>query len=78
MESIIRGYRVVVEQADGNWSAYSPNLPGCITTGPTPQQTLLNMREAIDFHLEGLALYGYPIPPPYRPTEIPAPPITSR
>lgn len=61
----VRGYRVVIEQADDNWSAYSPDLPGCVTTGPTYGQTLLYMREAIDFHIEGLELYGYPVPPPY-------------
>ncbi len=62
---LVRGCRVVVEQADDNWSAWSPDLLGCITTGPTYQQTLLNMREAIDFHIEGLEQYGYPVPPPY-------------
>ncbi len=64
---LVRGYRVVIEQADDNWSAYSPDLPSCITTGPTYGQTLLYMREAIDFHIEGLEQYGYPVPPLYVP-----------
>ena len=68
---LVRGYRVVVELAEDNWSAYSPDLLGCVTTGPTYEQTLLNMREAIDFHIEGLEQYGYPVPPPYRPDSQP-------
>ncbi len=61
----IRGYRVVVEQADGNWSAYSPDLLGCVSTGPTYEQTLLNMREAIDGHIAVMEEYGMEVPPPY-------------
>ena len=56
-------YAIVIEKADGNYSAYAPDLPGCIATGDTPQEAEDNMREAIRFHLEGLAEDGLPIPP---------------
>lgn len=56
-------YTVIIENAGGNYSAYVPDLPGCITTGPTVEETLANMREAIEFHLEGMRADGQPIPP---------------
>ncbi len=56
-------YAIVIEKADGNYSAYAPDLPGCVATGDTPQEAEDNMREAIRFHLEGLAEDGLPIPP---------------
>ena len=46
---------VVVEEADGNYSAYSPDIPGCVATGATVDETMKNMIEAIHFHLEGCA-----------------------
>ena len=51
----IDGYRVVYEQAPRNWAAYSPDLPGCVSTGRTRQEVERNMREAIAFHLDGMA-----------------------
>ena len=57
-------YLVIIEKAGGNYSAYSPDLPGCITTGKTPEETANNMREAIEFHIEGLREHGEPVPPP--------------
>jgi predicted RNase H-like HicB family nuclease len=57
-------YLVIVEGSDGSFSAYSPDLPGCIAAGDTRQETLELMREAIAFHLEGLHEDGQPIPPP--------------
>ena len=57
-------YAVVIEQAEGNYSAYVPDLPGCVTTGATLEETERNMREAIAFHLEGLREDGLPIPAP--------------
>lgn len=48
-------YRVFIEKAGRNYSAYSPDLPGCIATGKTPEETARNMREAIELHLEGMA-----------------------
>ena len=51
----MRKFVVVVEEAEGNYSAYSPDLPGCVATGATPEETEKNMIEAIHFHLEGCA-----------------------
>jgi len=56
-------YAIVIEKADGNYSAYAPDLPGCVATGDTPQETEDNMREAIRFHLDGLIEDGLPVPP---------------
>ncbi|MBW1731547.1 MAG: type II toxin-antitoxin system HicB family antitoxin [Deltaproteobacteria bacterium] len=47
-------YTIIIEKANGNYSAYCPDLPGCIATGKTEQDTLETMKEAIRFHLEGL------------------------
>lgn len=57
-------YAIVIEQAEGNYSAYAPDLPGCVTTGATLQETERNMLEAIAFHLDGLREDGLPIPIP--------------
>ena len=55
-------YGIVIEQANGNYSAYVPDLPGCIATGATAEETEREIREAIKFHLEGLREDGLPIP----------------
>ena len=47
-------YAVLIEKSANNYGAWAPDLPGCITTGPTVEETLANMREAIEFHLEGM------------------------
>jgi predicted RNase H-like HicB family nuclease len=57
-------YAVVIERADGNFSAYVPDLPGCVTTGATIEEIERNIREAIAFHLDGLREDGLPIPIP--------------
>ena len=57
-------YAVVVEKAENNYSAYVPDLPGCVATGKTREATAQNIREAIAFHLEGLREDGMPIPEP--------------
>jgi predicted RNase H-like HicB family nuclease len=57
-------YAIVIEQADANYSAYVPDLPGCVATGATVAETEQAIREAIEFHLEGLRDDGEPIPPP--------------
>ncbi len=57
-------YAVVIEWAEGNFSAYVPDLPGCVSTGQTVEQTRENIAEAIAFHLDGLREDGEPIPPP--------------
>jgi predicted RNase H-like HicB family nuclease len=57
-------YAVIIEKASSNYSAYAPDLPGVITTGPTPEATERNMRQAIAFHLRELRAAGDPIPAP--------------
>ena len=57
-------YAVVIEQADGNYSAYAPDVPGCIATGATIEEVTQRFREALAFHLEGLREGGDPIPQP--------------
>jgi predicted RNase H-like HicB family nuclease len=59
-----RKFLVVIERAQGNLSAYVPDLPGCVTTGRTRKEVLANMRKAIDLHLEGMLEDGEPIPIP--------------
>ena len=57
-------YAIVIEKAPLNYAAYVPDLPGCIATGATVVETELLIREAIEFHLDGLKEDGLPIPPP--------------
>ncbi len=57
-------YAVVIEKADHNYAAYVPDLPGCIATGLTLEETEQQIREAILFHLQGLREDGQPIPEP--------------
>ena len=57
-------YVIVIENAGSNYSAYSPDLPGCVTTGTTVEELKRNMEGAIEFHLEGLREEGLPIPAP--------------
>ena len=55
-------YLVVFERAGDNYSAYSPDVPGCIATGITRDEVERNIREAISFHVEGLIHDGLPLP----------------
>ncbi|ULA63264.1 MAG: HicB-like domain-containing protein [Nitrospira sp.] len=57
-------YAIVIEKAPSNYAAYVPDLPGCIATGSTVTETESLIREAIEFHLEGLRADGLPISPP--------------
>ncbi len=57
-------YAVVIEKAETNYSAYAPDLPGCVATGSTPEEAEHEIREAIRFHLEGLAEDGIEPPRP--------------
>jgi len=57
-------YLMVIEDAGSNYSAYLPDLSGCVTTGSTVDEIKRNMKEAIEFHLEGLREEGLPIPSP--------------
>jgi predicted RNase H-like HicB family nuclease len=56
-------YLVIYEKTGTGYSAYAPDLPGCISTGSTLAETERLMKEAIDFHLDGLREDGLPIPP---------------
>jgi len=58
------GYLVVIERGDGNYGAWAPDLPGCVAVGDTIEETEREMREAIEFHLEGLRAEGEPVPKP--------------
>jgi predicted RNase H-like HicB family nuclease len=57
-------YAIVIEKAEGNYSAYVPDLPGCVATAPTVEATEQEIREAIRFHIEGLKEDGLPVPKP--------------
>jgi predicted RNase H-like HicB family nuclease len=57
-------YAVVIEKAENNYSAYVPDLPGCVATGATVEEAESQIREAIEFHLEGLRQDGASIPEP--------------
>jgi predicted RNase H-like HicB family nuclease len=57
-------YAVIFERAENNWAAYVPDLPGCMTTGTTREETGRNIREAIQGHLQTLRELGEPTPPP--------------
>jgi predicted RNase H-like HicB family nuclease len=57
-------YAVVIEQANGNYSAYVPDLPGCVVTGGSVKEAETEIREAIRFHIDGLKEDGLPVPQP--------------
>lgn len=57
-------YTVAIERAENNYSAYVPDLPGCIATGATLEEVEQQIREAIEFHLEGMREDGIPAPQP--------------
>ena len=57
-------YAVIFEKAQNNWAAYVPDLPGCITTGRTLEETERNVRQAIEGHLQTMREFGEPIPEP--------------
>lgn len=57
-------YGVVIERADGNFSAYVPDLPGCVATGADHKEVEHNIREAIRFHIDGFRADGLPVPEP--------------
>ncbi|MFH1650912.1 MAG: type II toxin-antitoxin system HicB family antitoxin [Chloroflexota bacterium] len=62
-------YLVIFEKGGKNYSAYSPDIPGCIATGKTRKEVEENIKEAISFHLEGLVKDGLPLPEPASFTE---------
>jgi predicted RNase H-like HicB family nuclease len=57
-------YTIILEKTDDGYSAYVPDLPGCIAAGDTYDETVQLMREAIEFHLEGMRLNGEAMPEP--------------
>jgi len=60
----MRRYAVVFEKAEHNWAAYVPDLPGCVSTGKTLEETKSNIRQAIELHLESMREVGEAIPEP--------------
>ena len=61
----MKKYLIVIEKTGSGYSAYSPDLQGCASTGRTVEETEKNMREAIELHLEGLRVEGLPVPEPH-------------
>jgi predicted RNase H-like HicB family nuclease len=57
-------YMVVIERGESSWGAHVPDLPGCVAIGETREEALQLIREAIDFHIEGLRKDGAPVPSP--------------
>ena len=57
-------YAIVIEKAEGNYSAYVPDLPGCVATGATVAEVEAEIREAIIFHVDGMREDGIAIPEP--------------
>ena len=55
-------FLVVIEKANGNYSAYAPDLPGCVATGATREEAEQNMHEAVQLHVNGLIEDGVPVP----------------
>ena len=60
----MKKYAIVVERAERNYAAYVPDLPGCVATGETVEETERRLREAIEVHLAGLREDGLPVPEP--------------
>ena len=57
-------YMVVIERGENSWGSHVPDLPGCVAVGETREEVLQLIREAIDFHIEGLREDGVPVPSP--------------
>ncbi|HSS10019.1 MAG TPA: type II toxin-antitoxin system HicB family antitoxin [Acidimicrobiales bacterium] len=60
-----RAYTLVLEPGEHNWSAFFPEVPGCVATGATREETIATATEALAFHLEGLRQAGEPLPEPH-------------
>lgn len=63
-DNMERRFLIVIEDAGSNYSAYSPDVPGCVATGRTREETERNMREALQFHLDGMTEDHEPLPEP--------------
>ena len=57
-------YMVIIEHGPRSWGAHVPDLPGCIAVGESREQALVRIREAIEFHIDGLKRQGLPVPAP--------------
>lgn len=57
-------YAILIEKAESNFSAYVPDLPGCVAAGQTVEETVILIREAIAFYLDGIREEGLPVPQP--------------
>jgi predicted RNase H-like HicB family nuclease len=60
----MKTFLIVIERTNSGYSGYSPDLPGCASTGKSRDEAERNMREAIEFHVDGLRQEGYPVPEP--------------
>lgn len=60
----MKEYVVIYEKTENNWSAYSPDVPGCVAAAATRAEIETQFKEALEFHIEGLKRAGYPIPEP--------------
>jgi predicted RNase H-like HicB family nuclease len=60
----MKRYAIVIEKAELNYAAYVPDLPGCVATGATVEETERLLREAIELHIEGMREDGLPVPEP--------------
>lgn len=65
----MKRFLIIIEKAKSNYSAYSPDIPGCIATGKTRDEAAMNMHEAIAFHIQGLREERKPIPKSYASAE---------
>jgi predicted RNase H-like HicB family nuclease len=61
---VVKKYLIIIEKTSTGYSAYSPDLPGCASTGYSQEEVEANIREAIQFHIEGLKQDGYEVPEP--------------
>jgi predicted RNase H-like HicB family nuclease len=61
---MVQRYLIIIEKANGNFSAFSPDVPGCIATGATREEAEQEFHSALHMHLKGLKEDGMPIPPP--------------
>jgi predicted RNase H-like HicB family nuclease len=64
MRMAVTRYMVVIERGDTSWGAHVPDLPGCVAVGETREEVLQLIREAIEFHIDGLKEDGLPVPTP--------------
>ena len=58
-------YTIVIERAPANYAAYVPDLPGCVATGETREDTVREIRQAIRYHIDSLREHGEPVPEPH-------------